>query len=166
LGERTGIISLAGTFALGAAAIAVHPTRSGRTIAAARTGTLVIGITVWIIALTIQDTNLLMSNAQDAVASDISYLVLTELGHVVWLASFTIIAVGLALAGFRLHRNPAVRSWTEWIAWIAAAAIAACVVTLHYVPSFTVFLLALPALGIAALPARVPSAPALGRPRP
>lgn len=171
LWELSGIAALAGVFALGAAVIPAHPTRSGRIIATAGIGTLVIGIAFWVLALTIQGTNLLMSNAQGAVATDISYLVLTEIGHVLWLASFTTIAVGLALSGFGLRSNPAVRRWAPWVAWVTAAGLAVLVGVAHDVPPFTVFLLALPALGIAALPSRTqstaqPTSPATGRTRP
>jgi hypothetical protein len=162
LGELTGITALAGVLALAAVVVPAHPTAAGRTAAVAGSGTLALGIVVWIVAHTIQVTNLLMSNAQGGTATDLSYLVLAELGHVLCLAAFTTIAAGLALTGFGLRRNPAVRSWAAWLAWGGAGAVAILVAVVHDVPSFAVFLVILPALGVAAL--SVP--PAARPPRP
>jgi hypothetical protein len=137
----TGIAALLGLLAFGAQTVV----SARRPLSTAGSGLVSAGILLWIVALVTTSTNILMTDAQGGTASDLSYLVLGEIGHVLWLVAFLAIAVGFAALGFGLH-GPA-----RVVCWVASLVLAAFVAVVHDVPPFLVFLLALPALGLTTL---------------
>ncbi|MEO5534398.1 MAG: hypothetical protein ABIR17_04625 [Pseudolysinimonas sp.] len=136
----TGIAALLGVNALGAYA--------GRPLVTTGVGVLSGGIILWIVALVTMSTNILMSDAQGGTAKDLSYLVLGEIGHVLWLVAFLTMAAGFGVLVFAL------RDWSRWVCAAVALGLVILVAVVHDIPPFTVFLLALPALGVASLTAK------------
>jgi hypothetical protein len=134
-----GIVALLGLQVWGA-------TFGGRLATAAANVTSA-GVLIWISSTVTASTNTLMTDAQGGTSSDVSYLVLGELGHVLRLTAFLTIAAGFALLTVALHEPTRLGRAGAWTCILLAVVLAVLAVLRQDVALTIALPVALLALG-------------------